>query len=168
MSPRGLVWNNATTLLKLLGERFDDAALSILEMSKNPKAHARFCALCCLGEKTNGDIVRTVIKAGVRDKSAKVRWKAVERARDLQLIELVPEITAALNTEKHGKTRSTIEFELRLLRDGYILEPENQNRYLLTVSYHRGTRMRYISDEKLKAEGIETLVAKLRKSRVPG
>lgn len=168
-SPRGLVWNGAADLLKLLAERFGDASQALVQMSNSPKAHVRFCALCCLGKKTPTETVHALIKAGLTDKSSQVRWKAADRAHSLQLVELVPEITAAFHAEKHAKTRSTIEFELRLLRDGYILEQCSDRQFLLTVSYHPGGfRARYISNKEMKAEGIDAIVAKMRNSKLPG
>ena len=64
--------------------------------------------------------------AGLVDKSARVRWKAADRAEKLEKVELIPELTAAVAAEKDAKTRGTIEHHLLLLRDGYILEMSAQ------------------------------------------
>ena len=163
---RKLVWTGSTTLLKRLSEQFAEAAAAILEMSQHRQAHVRFNALCCLGKNTPADTVHAVIRAGLIDKSSRVRWKATDRAHSLQTVELVPEITAALKAEKHDKTRATIEFELRLLRDGFIVELGDDGQFDVTVSYPGGICGRTFSAKEMKSRGMEAVVAEMRRARV--
>ena len=162
-----LAWANSTDLLKVLSGQFAEAAAAIVEMSKHRQAHVRFNALCCLGKKTPTDTVHAVIRAGLIDKSSRVRWKAADRAHSLRAVELVPEITAALKAEKHDKTRATIESELRLLRDGYLVDQSNNDGFYVTISYAGGACSRFINAKEMETQGIEAIVAKMRNDRMP-
>jgi hypothetical protein len=73
-----------------------------------------------LGKETPSDIVDEILKASLKDKRARVRRKAADWAGTLRNKRLVSDLEAALSIEKDKKARSTMEFELRLLRDGYI------------------------------------------------
>ena len=158
-----IVWANSSDLLELLSYEYREAAVAILEMSKSRHGHVRFSALCSLGRKTPPDIVDAVIRSGLTDKSSRVRWKAADKAHSLRRKNLVPDITSALQREPNDKTRSTIEFELKLLRDGYILEQEADGRYDLVVSYDGGIKCRSVSAKEMKAQGIDSIVNKMRK-----
>src|ERR1043166_8978671 len=130
---RALLWQNAVAFMGVLSEQWPEANAAILAMAQSRKAHVRFNALCCLGESTPFSTVEQVLKSGLRDKSARVRGKAADRMGQLRKLEFVPELTAALTNERDPKARSTMEFELRLLRDGYILEPAQGGGFRVTV-----------------------------------
>jgi hypothetical protein len=163
---RMLVWAGSTDLLMALSAQFAEVAAAILNMSQHRQAHVRFNALCCLGKKTPTDTVHAVIKAGLIDKSSRVRRKAADRAHTLRAVELVPEITAALKAEKHDKTRATIEFELRLLRDGFIVNVSDDGQFDVTVSYPGGICGRTVSAKEMKSRGMEAVVADMRRACV--
>jgi hypothetical protein len=160
-----IVWANSSDLLELLSYDYRDAAVAILEMSKSRHGHVRFSALCSLGRKTPPDIVDAVIRSGLIDKSSRVRWKAADKAHSLTRKNLVPDIMSALKHERNAKTRSTIEFEFKLLRDGYILEKKADGRNHLVVSYDGGITNRSVDAKEMKAQGIDSIVNKMRKER---
>jgi len=73
---------------------------------------------------------------------------------------LVPELTAALAVEMHAGTRKTMEFYLRLLRDGYILKKDADGRYSVTVPMpNGGISGRFIDEKLLREKGIDAIVA---------
>jgi hypothetical protein len=116
---RGLLWNNATSLLMRLSGKWPAAADAIATMFQSRRAPVRFAALCSLGRETPVGITDVLLKAGFRDKSSRVRWKAVDRANQLERRNLVPEITAALAAESNARARRSMALDLRLLRDGH-------------------------------------------------
>jgi hypothetical protein len=85
---------NAVDFLGLLTETWPQAAETVLTMSKNSKAHVRFNAICCLKPGTTQTVVNTVLKSGLADKSSRVRWKAAEKTEQLEMVNLLPELTA--------------------------------------------------------------------------
>ena len=162
-SSHALLWHNGTELLGSLSEKWPLAGEAIRRMFGSRKSHVRFSALCSLTGKTPRAVVIPLLRAGLVDKSSSVRWKAADKAGVFGIRNLVPDLTAALASEPNEKARKEIELELRLLRDGYVLQPDSPSGYDLTVRVKNGICGRWISEKELKARGIETLAAELRK-----
>jgi hypothetical protein len=162
-SSRALLWNNATNLLMKLSGKWPAAADAIAAMFRNRKSHVRFAALCSLGRETPVAVTDALLRAGFRDKSSRVRWKAVDRANVLERRNLVPDITAALAAESDDKTRRSMEPDLRMLRDGHWVRPESPGWFSVTARRHDGTASRTVSDDELKTRGLEAILAELRK-----
>ena len=163
-SPRGLLRNNATKLLMKLSGRWPIAADAISNMFCSRQAHVRFAALCSLGRETPVSVTEALLKAGLRDKSSRVRWKAADRANCLERRNLVPEINAALNVESNDKARRSIELDLRMLRDGYWVEHESPGWTSVTARLHNGgITCRAVSNDEFRAKGLEGILAELRK-----
>ena len=160
-----IVWANASDLLQLLSYDYTDAAEAILEMSKSRHGHVRFSALCSLGKETSPDVVDAVIRLGLADQSSRVRWKAADRARYLGRKNLVPEIAAALNAERHAKTRDSVDLSLKLLRDGYTVEEQKDGTFFLTVSCRGGFCCRYVGAQEMKSRGVEAIARAMREER---
>jgi hypothetical protein len=160
---RALIWNNATDLLMKLSGRWPAAADAIAQMFRSRKSHVRFAALCSLGKDTAVAVADALLTAGFRDKSSRVRWKAVDRANSLERRNLVPEITAALAVESDNKARRSMELGLRMLRDGHWVQPESPGRTSVTARLHNGIAARTVSDDELQAKGLAAILAELRR-----
>jgi hypothetical protein len=165
-SKKMLVWSNSVDLLNHISVQFGEAADAVIEMSKSKQAHVRFNALCSLGRNTPTAVVDAVIRSGLVDKSSRVRWKAADRAHQLKRIQLVPELTAAIQVERDAKTRSAMAFDLSLLRDGFILKKADSGNFDLTVSYPGGIMGKTVSARDVRSQGIEAIVAKILRDRV--
>jgi hypothetical protein len=161
--PRALLWNNATDLLMKLSGKWPAAADAIATMFRSGKAHVRFAALCSLGRETPVDVTDALMKAGLMDKSSRVRWKAVDRANTLERRNLVPEITAALAAESDDKARGSMELDLRMLRDGHWVRPESPGRTSVMARLHNGIASKTVDDDELKSKGLEAILAELRR-----
>jgi len=161
-SPRALLRNNATELLTKLSGRWPEAADAISNMFCSRQSHIRFAALCSLGRETPADVTDALLRAGLCDKSSRVRWKAADRANHLERRNLVPEINAALNAESDGKARRAMELDLRMLRDGYWVKPASPGRTSVTARLHNGIASRTVSNVELRAKGLESILAELR------
>lgn len=159
---RGLLWNNATDLLMKLSGKWPAAADAIAAMFQSPKANIRFAALCSLGRDTPVAVTDALLKAGLSDRSARVRWKAVDRADTLERRNLVPEITAALAVESDDKARRSMELDLRMLRDGHWVRPESPQRIRVTARLHNGIASKTVSEDELQTKGLEAILAELR------
>jgi hypothetical protein len=159
---RALLWSNATDLLGKLSGKWPAAADAITTMFRSRNARVRFAALCALRPQTPVEVTDAVLKAGFEDKSARVRWKAVDRANGLERRNLVPEITAALAVEPNDKTRRSIELHLRMLRDGHWVRPESPGWSWVTARHAKGIASRTVSDEELRTKGLEAILAELR------
>ncbi len=157
-SDRIPLYENACGFMWRLGGKWPEANAAIVEMSKSPKEHVRFNAIVCLGHRTPSDIVDSVLRSGLLDKSSRVRGKAADSAGRLAAERLIPELEAALAAENDDETRSTIEFELRLSRDGYVLEQLADGSYSVTVRADGGVLGVIIAETRLRAEGIEAIV----------
>ena len=163
-SSRTPLYENATRFLAKLSADHPEACEAIARLSKSPKAHARFNAILSLGRSTPPELVDSVLTAGLMDKSARVRTKAADWAGRLRNTRLIPGLTAALAAETDQTARRTIDFELRLLRDGHILEPAQGGGYNLTVhSAQGGVIGTWVEESDLRAKGVEKLASELRK-----
>ena len=163
-SSRRPLYENASGFMKTLSAKWPEVNAAILAMSRSSKAHVRFNAILCLGNSTPADIIEKVLKSGLLDKSSRVRGKAADWIGRLRRRELVGELAAALSVEHDQKARSTIEFELRLLRDGYILEPEKDGGYRVTVhTDNGGVRSDPVDEVSLRTRGIDAIASELRR-----
>lgn len=72
-------------------------------------------------------------------------------------------MTAALSKEPNVETRKSIEFSLRLLKDGYILEQESDGTVRVIVRTARGgCTSKSFSAEQVREKGIELIVAEFQ------
>lgn len=165
-SSRRPLYENACEFMRTLSSRWPEANVAILDMSQSNKAHVRFNAILCLGGSSPPDTAKTILRRGLLDKSSRVRRKAADWIGRLRKTELISELTAALATESDSKARATMEFELRLLRDGYILEPEGGGRFRMTVHMDGGgVSSAPVEQDRLSKQGIDAVAAELRSSR---
>jgi hypothetical protein len=164
-SSRRPLSENATSLLGKLTERYGEARDAVAKMSKNTRSHVRFNAILCLCKSTPLLFSLDLIRRGLRDTSARVRAKAADWAGRLRAQEVVLDLEQALAQETIESARSTIEFELKLLRDGYILEPDQDDGFQVTTHSHDGVAGRWIKRSELEQRGIHAIVADLAARR---
>jgi hypothetical protein len=163
-STRRPLYENASGLMQRLTTKWPEAAVAVLKMSKSPKSHVRFNAILCLGKGSPDDLVDAILRSGLQDKSARVRSKAADWAGRLGNTRLTSELTAASVVEDDAETRSCIDFELRLLRDGYILEKCEEGWFDVTVRMDDGgVCTETVNESRLKSEGIEAIATALRR-----
>lgn len=161
-SSRRPLYENATPLLGELAASHAIALDSVGRMASDPRSHVRFNAILCLTKATPLEFRLDLLRQGLRDKSAKVRGKAADWAGRLRLRDLVPDLEAAFASEKNAKAKQTIEFDLRLLRDGHILKPAvDDGYYLLNAFSSRGVVSKRISRSELDERGIAAIVAEI-------
>lgn len=156
-----LLYENVPRFLGKLTAEYSLARESVERMAVDSKSHVRFNAILCLRNETPPDFTLRLLQHGLRDKSSRVRTKAADWAGRLRVAALVPDLEAAFATEKHEKTKRTIEFELRLLRDGYILRPAGDHRFFVTTHVSNGTASRSVSRSELDQRGIQAIIAEL-------
>jgi len=164
-SSRRPVYENTVDLLRRLSENHGAALAAIEKLARDRRAHVRFNAILCLGKETPGDFTLSILRAGLRDKSARVRQKAADWAGRLRSRDMVPDLAEASKVEADPKTRETIEFELRLLRDGYIIEPAEDGVFSITTHSRSGVRGCHVTQATLEQRGIEAIVAELAAPR---
>ena len=162
-SERGLAWNCGSDLLGKLAERWTQAADAILKMTTSPHAHVRFSAMCCVERGTPDVIGDAVLKAGIADKSAKVRWKAADTAEHFEKEHLLPQLIAALAAERNAKAKRSIERSMLMLRDGYTLTPMPSGELSLWIHTPIGSKGKFIKAEDLQTKGIEAIISEMRK-----
>jgi hypothetical protein len=160
-SSRRTLYENATSLLGELTERYGEARDAVAGMSQNTRSHVRFNAILCLCRSTPLSFSLDLIRRGLRDASARVRAKAADWPGRLRARDVVLDLEHALAQETNETARSTIEFELRLLRDGYILEPAQDDGFQVTTYSCNGVAGRWIERSELEQRGIDAIVADL-------
>jgi hypothetical protein len=161
--PHALVWNCAVDLLSKSVRAWPEVADTVGAMMRHRSSTARFSAMCCVKEHMPPHVARDMIRAGLSDKSGQVRWKAGEAASRLKFVEFVPLLERVAAAEKPGRTRGSLEYSLRMLRDGYILRSMGDGTYSLWIDTARGYSGTSVSESELKAKGIEALVAAFRR-----
>lgn len=164
-SPRTGIWMSCTDFLGAASARWAEAAQAIIAMMRSPKAGVRFNALCCLVEGTPSRITEEVVRLGLRDKSARLHWKAAQQASDLGCRGLVPDLEAALRAEANAKARASIGLSLALLRDGYLLETSDDGSYTLSVKVPSGITLVSVAAEEIEKKGAAAVAAEIRASR---
>jgi hypothetical protein len=158
-SSRRPLYENATELLGKLTGEYAIARDVVEGMAVDLRSPVRFNAILCLKKTTPLDFTLRIIRQGLRDKSANVRRKAADWAGRLRIRQVVPELEAAFAVEKNNKAKETIEFELRLLRDGYILKPEKAGTFCVTAFTPNGCGSRWFKGTEIEQRGMEAIVA---------
>jgi hypothetical protein len=160
-SSRRPLYENATGFLGKLTAEYALARESVERMALDARSHVRFNAILCLKKATPLDFTFRLIRQGLRDKSANVRGKAADWAGRLRIREFVPDLEAAFTAEQNAKAKQVIEFELRLLRDGYILETAPDDGYNVTAFSSNGIGSRWVASSELEQRGIQDIIAEL-------
>jgi hypothetical protein len=151
----------ATDFLDKLTRNYGPAREAVEKMATDPRQHVRFNAILCIAESAPRPFQLRLLRQGLRDKSSRVRWKAADWAGRLRLADLVPELEDAFAAEKNSRARSTIEFNLRLLRDGYILVPELDGSVEVTTFCKNGIVSGWFQEREIRKRGIRAIVARL-------
>jgi hypothetical protein len=163
-SSRRPLYDSATSFLGKLTADHALARESVERMAADTRSHVRFNAILCLRKATPIEFTLRLIRQSLRDKSANVRTKAADWAGHLRIRELVPDLEAALAAETNAKAKQTIEFELRLLRDGHILEPARDDGYYVTTYCSDGIASRWVARSELEQRGIQVIIAEVESS----
>jgi hypothetical protein len=157
-----LVAMNASELLQALSKRWTETvAQAIQEIFQNPRAHARFAAICSLTKEIDDAVLVELLRAGLKDKSSRVRGKAATSAERLNRKDLLPELAVAVAVEKNTKARQGIEYHLRMLRDGYIINDKSEEPVYVWIRTASGYSGRRLSTDTIKAKGLEEAAGEL-------
>jgi hypothetical protein len=162
--PSTRIWESCCSLLAAASERWQIAAEAIITMLRERRAHIRFSAICSLGEKTPAAVIDKVLKAGLVDRSARVRWKAADMACSLDQRQLIPDVAAAVSRERNASAKDTIDFALHFLRDGFLVRRQDNGSYWVSVRLSRGGTGTEISEREFAEKGIEAIVDEIRRS----
>ena len=160
--PRLLVAMNASELFWAMSKRWpEQISQAVTEVYQNPKAHARFAAICSLTKQTPQEVLTKLLKSGLKDKSGRVRGKVLERVEHFERKDLIPDILEMINAEKNAKTRQHFEYHLKMLRDGYVVNERKGRPAYVWVRTARGCTGRQISTAAIAAKGIEAAAVEL-------
>jgi hypothetical protein len=166
--PRLLVAMNASELLQSLSNRWPELiAQAVFKLFGNPNANARFAAICSLTKSMPQDVLTEILRNGLKDRSARVRWKAADRIDHLEQKGLLLDLTAATSVEKNAKTCRTMEHHLKMLRDGYVADKEVDDEVYLWIRTPKGTSGRQVPTDVIKKNGIEAVIQDLKASSPP-
>lgn len=160
-SRRPLYENGADLLRELTAERAEVRDV-VAELARDNKAHVRFNAILCLSDLTPREFSVTILRQALSDSSARVRQKAADWALRLKLGELVPDLERASLHEKQAANKKTIDFSLRLLRNGYVVEEVGGDSVSITVPRKGSIVGRYFSRAEFEAKGAAALAAEMQ------
>ena len=161
-NPHRLVWNCASDLLTKSIREWPELADIVAAVLKDRSATARFSAMCCVNRFMPSHVADAMISAGLLDKSGEVRWKAGDAANRLKRTELIPLLEEAAAAEKPGRVRRSLDDSLRRLRDGYVLDPMDDDSYSLSIDTATGSVGRLFTKSEVELRGIPALIAELR------
>lgn len=157
-SSRRPLYENVTGLLGALAEQFTAARDAVEKMSIDRRSQVRLNAILCLTKAMPASFSMRLLRQALCDKSAVVREKAADWAGRLRMRQLVPDLEAAFRAEKRAATRDTIEFEMRLLRDGYIFKPAKDSGYFLTTYTKQGVKGRFVRQSDVDSRGLDAII----------
>lgn len=163
-SPRAPLLNTAIFFLGELSEHYPEVNKAIVAMSNNRHWYVRCHAILSLGQETPNDIVLAILKKGLQDRSASVRRVAAWQVQSLRVSKLIPDLEDQLAIEPHPGTKHSLDFHLRLLRDGYVLEYRDGEPPFLWIPTSDGMRGCYVSQEDIDTKGIQVILAEVRKN----
>lgn len=163
---RKMLFQIPVNFLQQLTGRHEEAREAVSRMAVAKRSHTRFNAIMCIGKAAPLSFKLELLRQGLRDKSSSVRLKAADWAGRQRLRELVPELVQALAAEVNDKARKAIEFNLLLLRDGYILETVKDGTVRVTAFTAYGCGARWFEQTEIDRRGIEAIVAEFASDRL--
>lgn len=105
----------------------------------------------------------SLLRNGLRDKSAAVRQFASMRILHYDLHELAPDLEAALSSEQNPKTRHEMAHDLALLCHGYYTKrSDDSDETELVVKMERGFAARIIPSKDCSPEMVQRLVREMQ------
>jgi len=152
------VARNAAWVLWVLTGFFTAAQEAVARMAQDPRAHVRHHAMVSVGKLAPLPLKLEVLGRGLRDRSARVREKAADRARASYVREITPELESAAARERNAAIKRRLERVLGLLRDGYFVSPARGAEVEVVIAVKDGTASYLVSRAELKARGVEALV----------
>lgn len=156
---RKMLFEIPVDFLDQLTGKHAEAREAVSKMAEDKRSYTRFNAIMCIGKAAPKSFKLQLLRQGLLDKSSKVRLKSADWVGRQRLRELVPELEQALAVETNEKARSTIEFEVKLLRDGYILEAEKDGTVRVTAFTPNGFGSRWFERPEFERRGIEAILA---------
>jgi hypothetical protein len=151
----------AACFLSELTGRYEAACDAVARMARDAHSEVRLGAILCLGKRTPRRLAVDILRQGLRDPSARVRGKAADWAGRLRLRELVADLEAAAHAEDDSKTAEVIRFALKLLRDGYLIEPQPGGTFAVVAYGRNGITSRLVPRRELRRRGLDAIVAEL-------
>jgi hypothetical protein len=165
-SSRTWLFGTAAEILSDLTSRHQEARDAVRKMTADGQSRVRYTAVICLGRRTPRAFTAELLRKALRDKSSRVRGKAADWILLRDLNGFVPDLQEALITERHEETKQTIDFSLRLLRDGFILHQEDDG-FDLSVKLADGVIGCYsVSAKEMKRKGLPKIIAEKRKADI--
>jgi hypothetical protein len=152
-------------LLARLTARYLEARNAVADMCNDKRSHVRRNAIVCLGRRTPRRFVAQILRKSLADKSASVRSKAADWALRLDLSVLVPDLEVALTKESHRDTHTTIDFSIRLLRDGYVLDKPCADGAMSITVRHAGHLLDDSTTAKeIEKKGLQAIIREIREA----
>ncbi len=150
-------------LLVQLALRHPAARECLLQMARSKDAAARFHAVAYLHGELPETLRLEIVGLALRDRSAKVRKKGIERAEQFRFRGFLPLLQEMERMESHAGVRASLDLHLPLLRDGYRLQPAGSGQgYYLTVRGPNSLGGPFIPNEKYSDEFVRQEVARLQ------
>ena len=154
---------NASRFLSILANQYVEAGHAVEMMASDGRWQVRFNAVLCARKEAPVDLNVKILRIALRDKSARVRGMAACHAGILEIQELICDLEQALKCEKDPKAKDSIDFELKLLRDGFTVEPASKGQFVVCTRFNRGTTSRFVSKAELDRLGPKAIAKKMRK-----
>jgi len=163
-SSRAPLFNTAIHFLRDLSAHYREVGEVILTMSTDKHWYVRCHALLSLGQGTPSNVVRAILKKSLQDRSARVRGLAAWQARSLHVLKLIPDLENQFSIEPHLEVKYSIDFHLRLLRDGYFVDKKNAKLPLIWIPTSDGIRGCSVSQQEIDTKGIQAIISEIRRN----
>ena len=154
----------ATCFLSELSTHYAEVREAILKMSDDNHWYVRLSALLSLGRGTPRNFVLVLLKKALQDRSSRVRGLAASRAYSLRVLKIIPDIENQLAREHHPDAKFSMDFHLRLLRDGYFLQTEGRDFSLLWIPIRDGIQGHPVAQKDIDTRGIQTIISEIRRN----
>ena len=165
LSNRAALWGSSTDFLAELTWKHRAAREAVQEMAASRDGKARFNAVLSVGRGAPRGFRVAVLRPLIADRSSEVRWRAAESAVWVHdLPELLPDLERALASETNRKAKQTIDWAVRIMRDGYIAEREPDGQWRLTYRGEEGECATFWVDAAdVARHGIPAVIARKRR-----
>ncbi|AEV68383.1 HEAT repeat domain-containing protein [Acetivibrio clariflavus] len=148
-----------------LSHNFNEPKELFYKLANDSNSKIRFNAVTLMLCKPTEDVIEYVLSKCVNDKSSSVRRKVADVCCRLNQVKMIGILENQFALEKNESVRRSMDFSIRLLRDGYILEEKDTDMCNLLVETCEGEILGVILKKSVISEfGIKAIVEMIRRN----
>jgi hypothetical protein len=132
-----------------LSYHFEEAGAIYKRLANDKSSGIRYNAVTLLLDHPPEDIIQYVFEKTYNDKSSKVRKKVADVCLRLNFNQMLALLEQQYSIEQDNGVRQELHFSIELLKNGYLIETQNDEKVNLTIKCGTGISGRFFDKKYL-------------------